>query len=64
MSRAFGVGAGTDMDLPRHERLAAFGAHHDRIEILAAKIVSVEQRAALFAGHVDIAPRTIAMTIG
>jgi hypothetical protein len=44
------------MDLPRHERLAAFGAHHDRIEILAAKIVSVEQRAALFAGHVDIAP--------
>ena len=28
----------------------------DRIEILAAKIVSVEQRAALFAGHVDIAP--------
>ena len=56
MSRVFSAGAGMDVDLPRRERVAAFGAHHDRIEILAAEIVSVQQRAPLLAGHVDIAP--------
>ena len=44
MPRAFGAGAGMDVDLPWRERFAAFEAHHDRIEILAADIVSVQQR--------------------
>ena len=34
------------------KRLAAFGAHHDRIEILAAEIVSVHQRAPAPTRHV------------
>ena len=54
MPRAFGTGAGTHADLLRIKRLAAFGAHDDRIEILAAQIVGVQQRAAFLARHVDI----------
>src|SRR3984893_17294105 len=56
MPWAFRVGAGTHMDLLGHERLAAFGADHHRIEILAAEIVSVQQRAPFLAGHMAIAP--------
>src|SRR5262249_56581188 len=56
MPRAFGAGAGMDVDLPWRERFAAFGAHHDRIEILAADIVSVQQRTPFLFSHVDIAP--------
>jgi hypothetical protein len=37
MSRAFRTGAAMDVDLLCHKRVAAFGAHHDRIEILAAE---------------------------
>jgi len=44
------------VDLLRHERHSAFGAHHHRIEILAAEIVTVQQRAPLFACHIDITP--------
>src|SRR6516162_10035559 len=56
MSRAFGAGPGMHMDLLRRKRLAAFGAHHHRIEILAAEIVGVYQRPSLLSRHVDIAP--------
>jgi hypothetical protein len=52
MSRVFSAGAGMDVDLPRRKRLAAFGAHHDRIEILAAEVVRVQQRAPFLVGHV------------
>jgi len=41
MSRAFGSWAAMDMDLFCDKWLAALGAHHHRIEILAAEIVSV-----------------------
>jgi hypothetical protein len=44
------------MNLLRQERLAAFGAHQDRVEILAAQIVCVEQRPASLPGHIDITP--------
>src|SRR5580704_17664923 len=44
MPRVFRAGPRTDVDLLRQERLAAFRAHHHRIEILAAEIVSVHQR--------------------
>jgi glutathione S-transferase len=56
MSRTFRAGARMNMDLPRYKRLAACGAHHDRIEILAAQVMGAQQRSAFFAGHVDIAP--------
>ena len=45
-----------DVDLPREKRRAAFGAYKDGIEILAAQIVRVQQRAPFLPGHVDIAP--------
>jgi hypothetical protein len=45
-----------DVDLPRRERIAAFRAHHHRIEILPADIVSVQHRAPFLVSHVDIAP--------
>ena len=50
------AGTAMDVDLLRHERLTAFGEHHDRIEILTAEIVGVQQRPPLLPGHVDIAP--------
>jgi len=38
------------------ERLVAFGADHHRIECLAADLVLVQQRAAAFVHHVNVAP--------
>src|SRR5712671_715675 len=56
MSRAFRSGAAMDVDLLCHERLAALGAYHHWIEILAAEVVGVQQRPPLLPGHVDITP--------
>lgn len=44
------------MHLFRMQRLAAFRAHHHRIEQLAARLVFVQQWAAALVAHVGIAP--------
>src|SRR5580693_1594481 len=56
MSRAISSGSTTDVDLFRDNQLTAFGAHHHRIEILAAEIMRVQQRPPLLPSHVDIPP--------
>ena len=44
------------VNLLRHNRLAAFRAHHHWIEILAAEIMHVQQRPPLPSRHADVAP--------
>src|SRR5215472_14424275 len=56
MAWASGARPGMNMNLLCYERRAALGADHDRVEILAAWIVPVQQRPALPSGHMDIAP--------
>lgn len=56
MPRASGAGTGMYPNLARVERLAAFRANDDGIEILAARLMVMQQGAPLLSGHVDIAP--------
>src|SRR5215218_5408764 len=56
VARACRARSAMDVDLLGAERLAAFRADHYRVERLAAAHVLVQQRAALLAGHVDVAP--------
>ena len=44
------------MDVLGGKRLAAFGAHHDRIEHLAAVLVLMKQRPAAGIDHVRVTP--------
>src|SRR5947209_4002968 len=54
--RASGARAGVDMNLLGRKRLSAFGAHHDRVEVLAAFAVLVQQRPSTYVDHVRITP--------
>src|SRR5438046_150756 len=53
---ASGTGAGMGMNLFGRKGLAAFGAHHDWIKVLAAFAVLVQQRPPAFVDHVGVAP--------
>ena len=44
------------MNLLGQKRLAAFGANHDRIEVLAAFAVLMQQRSPAYVDHMSVAP--------
>ncbi len=54
--RRAGTGAGVGMNFLGRKRLAAFGAHHDRIEVLAAFAVLMQQRPPACVDHVRVTP--------
>src|SRR5215212_7968291 len=53
---ASGTRTRMSMDFLRIKRLAAFGAHHYRIEVLAAFAVLMQQRPPAFVDHVRVTP--------
>lgn len=51
-----GTGPNLNRDVPGGKFGMAFGAHHDRVEQVAALLVPVKQRAACTPRHVYVAP--------
>src|SRR5205807_5565822 len=48
--------SGVSMNLLGRKRLTAFGAHHDRIEVIAAFAVLMQQRPPACVDHVRVTP--------